>query len=84
MTGLYNDYSDKQERQTAPDGGGSFVTNAGSATIYGIETEILSRPIPELELTAMVSYLHARYDEFLNAIDQSHEAVTSDPQDLSR
>ncbi len=73
LTGFYNDYQDKQEFQVLNNKG--FIRNAAAATIYGLEAEIQSRPISQLELTAMVSYLHARYDKFTNAQDVTRSVI---------
>ena len=43
------------------------TTNAGKATIRGIEIEASARITPEFNLTGMYSHIHARYDEFVVA-----------------
>jgi iron complex outermembrane receptor protein len=39
------------------------LQNAGTAEIYGFEAEFLTRPIPDLTLSAGVGYTHAKYTE---------------------
>lgn len=42
----------------------SFLTNAASATINGLEAEARLRPVKGLELNANAGYVDARYDAF--------------------
>ncbi len=42
----------------------TLTTNAAAATIWGIEADIVARPVPALDITAGISFLDAEYDEF--------------------
>lgn len=42
----------------------TLTTNAAEATIWGLEAEIVARPVPALDLSAAVSFLDAEYDRF--------------------
>lgn len=70
VAAFWNDYSDLQLSSFVADPGGvggfgALFTNAGAATIRGVEVELVGRPTPELTLNATVSYLDARYDEYI-------------------
>src|ERR1043166_4388260 len=54
----------------------STISNAGKATVYGIELESAIVPIEGTQLRANYAYLHPRYDEFLDS-----EPDPSDPTD---
>jgi len=67
---FYWDYKDQQVSHLAPvlvaPGiyGPVFKTeNAGSATIYGAEAELLWQPTPDDLLSINLQYLHSKYDE---------------------
>lgn len=45
----------------------TFITNAAEATVNGAELELTALPTPELQLGLALSYLDAKYDEFLTA-----------------
>ncbi len=77
LTGFYNDYQDKQESQTKNNA--LFVTNAASAEIYGVEAEMQARPVPALEVTTMIAYMHARFGSYTDALDVTRNVV----EDLS-
>lgn len=65
----YDDLQVAQRFQTDPNDPTSIVNataNAAKATIKGFEGELTVRPFPFLELWGSGSYLHARYDEFLD------------------
>ena len=65
---FWNDYTDLQLSSFTSDGAGGFAalfTNAGAATIRGAELELVARPIRPLTLNATISYLDARYDEYV-------------------
>lgn len=69
LTGFYYKYSDIQ-RQTSvvlPDG--SFVRatgNAGKSHAYGLEVELVARPIDNLNINFGLGYLKAKYDEWID------------------
>ena len=71
---FYWDYKDQQISHLAPvqvattPGGPIFgpvfkTENAGSATIYGVETELLWQPSPADLLSINLQYLHTKYDD---------------------
>ncbi|MNL10340.1 Pesticin receptor precursor [compost metagenome] len=75
---FWNDYTDLQLSSFTSDGAGGFAalfTNAGAATIRGAELELVARPIRPLTLNATISYLDARYDEYVGpgGLDISHQ-----------
>jgi iron complex outermembrane receptor protein len=47
--------------------GVTFIGNAATARIKGIELEMAAKPIPNLTLTSNTSFLDARYGSFPNA-----------------
>ncbi|WP_286828612.1 MULTISPECIES: TonB-dependent receptor [Kordiimonas] len=78
IAAFYNDYKNLQLSSFTADEGGAFqalFTNAGAATIKGVELELAARPIPALNLQASVSYTDAQYDEYIGegGVDISHE-----------
>lgn len=71
---FYWDYKDQQISHLAPvqvaatPGGAIYgpvfkTENAGSATIYGAEAELLWQPTPDDLLSINLQYLHSKYDE---------------------
>lgn len=78
VAAYYNDYKNLQLSSFTADDTGAFqalFTNAGAATIKGIELEIAARPIPALNLQAAVSYTDSSYDEYIGpgGVDISDE-----------
>lgn len=72
---FYWDYEDKQERflGVLPSGGtGLLTTNAGSATVYGANLDIVAR-VGAGTLRLNGEYLHTNYDSF------SYTAVSAGP-----
>lgn len=68
LAAFWNDYMDLQLSSFTADGSGGFealFTNAGAATIRGIEMELAARPIDGLTLNGTVGYLDAQYDEYI-------------------
>ncbi|RYG18401.1 MAG: TonB-dependent receptor, partial [Caulobacteraceae bacterium] len=68
VAAFWNDYTDLQLSSFTSDGSGGFealFTNAGAATIRGIELELAARPIDGLTLNGTVGYLDAQYDEYI-------------------
>ena len=65
---FYWRYHDKQERYVgltpSTGGAGLLTTNAGRATLYGANLDVVFRPIARGTLRASVEYLHSRYDSF--------------------
>jgi len=68
LEAFYWRYRDKQERYvglTASTGGaGLLTTNAGRATLYGANLDVVFRPTQRVTLRTSVEYLHSRYDSF--------------------
>ena len=68
LEGFYWRYDDKQERYLGAVGQtGAFsllTTNAGQATLYGGNLDIVFKPTAADEFSVAVEYLHSRYDDF--------------------
>jgi iron complex outermembrane recepter protein len=68
VAAFWNDYTDLQLSSFTADGAGGFealFTNAGAATIRGLELELAARPMDGLTLNGTLGYLAARYDEYI-------------------
>jgi len=68
VAAFWNDYTDLQLSSFTADGSGGFealFTNAGAATIRGVELELAARPVEGLTLNGTIGYLDARYDEYI-------------------
>jgi iron complex outermembrane receptor protein len=61
----YYDYKDMQVQTQVGDI--AELQNAGSAKIYGADLSAQYQIMPSLRLNAGVAYLHARYDQFVDA-----------------
>lgn len=64
---FYNDYQDIQLSVLRSNGAGSFInqiTNAGQATVKGLELEIAARPVEGLLLSGGLGTIDAQYDQF--------------------
>ncbi|MCC7463561.1 MAG: TonB-dependent receptor [Gammaproteobacteria bacterium] len=68
IEGFYWKYADKQERYLGAIGQtGAFsllTTNAGQATLYGANVDVVYRPTAADQFNVALEYLHSRYDEF--------------------
>lgn len=70
LTAFSEDLTDMQAQVNAVDplssqgGFSTVIQNAGEATIAGLETEIILRLIPGLDISAGYGYTDAEYDEF--------------------
>ena len=63
ITGFHYDYTDLQvAQQLAP--GVQSIGNAASATINGVELEVVAKPTPHLQLTGNLSGLDAHYEQY--------------------
>ncbi|BFM07685.1 TonB-dependent receptor [Halioxenophilus aromaticivorans] len=60
----YYDYTDLQVLQTDPVSGVARTYNAGAATIYGAELEMLFLPTEYDSIDVSLAYVSAEYDEF--------------------
>ncbi|MBT4518704.1 MAG: TonB-dependent receptor [Halieaceae bacterium] len=78
---FHMDYDDKQEEIHLPSdlgtGQKTVVTNASTATIQGLELELLAYPAQGLTIRANMGYLDAEYDDFeffdgFGMVDNSH------------
>ncbi|MFO7278233.1 MAG: TonB-dependent receptor [Pseudomonadota bacterium] len=65
---FYWKYDDKQERYLGATPAGTtglLTTNAGEATLYGLNVDLLYRPTVNDTLRFAVEYLHSEYDSFV-------------------
>ncbi|KRB80643.1 hypothetical protein ASE00_16510 [Sphingomonas sp. Root710] len=67
VAGFYYNYKDVQAYNGLPTQ--TYLENAATAKIYGVETELVARPVPELQFDLSGSWLHATYDNY-KAYDQ--------------
>lgn len=74
---FYYDYKDKQEIR-ADITGFSVFENAGAATLYGAELEMLARITSNLSVDTSFSYLHSRYDRYNTADPENPAAGVQD------
>ena len=64
FSAFHYDYAEKQEFQRDPSLGIAFITNAGAATLWGMEIEGVANPFPGMMIDLSIAYLNAEYDEF--------------------
>lgn len=77
---FYLDYNDLQTRQTDPDTGGIFTTNAGAATIKGYETQLSAR-LGGFALSAAYAYTDATFDVYVeNGVDFAGNRISRTPK----
>jgi iron complex outermembrane receptor protein len=67
VAGFYYDFTGIQLRATASTGT-SFLLNAASAKIHGVDVDLTLAPSRNLTIHASGSYLHSRYGSFTNAL----------------
>ena len=69
LAAFYNDFKNLQVQTSVPAPNGltvlSIVTNAGKSRAYGLEADVIVKPVPELTLQAAFNYLNARDTEFV-------------------
>lgn len=87
LAGYYANYSDLQRTQiSVPLSGGPSTTvaiNVGKARIWGIEADVLFRPVEQLELTANYAYTNAKYTDFvLGGVDRSSQPFARTPKNV--
>jgi iron complex outermembrane receptor protein len=73
LTGFYYDYQDLQVfviEQTRLGYPIPKLVNATDATVYGVELDLMSEPIPGLYLTLNAAWVESEYDEFVVAFTQ--------------
>ncbi|MFC4595719.1 TonB-dependent receptor [Sphingobium tyrosinilyticum] len=73
VASYYYDYSNLQV-QVQQTIGTNVIVNAAKARIYGVDADAMWRPIDGLSLSAGVSVLDAKYDDFPNATVQQPKA----------
>ena len=76
--GYYYKYSNQQVQAAVTLANGAIVgqtINAASSNIYGIELDAVARPTRELTVSGTFSWLHARFDDFRNALVQQPRRV---------
>ncbi|MAD63062.1 TonB-dependent receptor plug domain-containing protein [Haliea sp.] len=66
LSGFYMDYEDLQLLSFDPDVGGSFVRNAGEATIAGVEVELIALLTDYIQIDGQYGYVDADMKEFLS------------------
>lgn len=64
IAGFYYDYKDLQVNRVVVTS--VVLENAASAEIYGLEAELIAKPIPQLQFDFSGSYLHARFQHFIS------------------
>lgn len=64
VSAFYYDYTNLQVVEYI--NGIATTTNAGKATIKGLELELMARPSQRLSLTSTLAYLDARYDVYFD------------------
>lgn len=66
LAGFYNRYNGLQEQRQVPQGSTtlSIIENSGKARAYGIEAELLWKPVRALEIGANVAWLDAKYTQY--------------------
>jgi iron complex outermembrane receptor protein len=71
LEGFYWKYRDKQERYlgATPSGTtGLLTTNAGKATLYGVNVDLQFKPTSRDTLRLAAEYLHTKYDSFVFSV----------------
>lgn len=80
---FYNDFRDLQVVQFVPSGALNILNllNAAGAETYGIEAEIVAKPLPALTMSLSGSWLRARYKDFtLGGVDMSGRTLVNAPR----
>ena len=84
LAAYYAKYNDIQRLLTDPAAvpPTTVTTNAGKARIWGIEADILFRPIQMLELTANYAYTNAKFTKFIypDGSDHSNDPFARAPR----
>lgn len=76
VSGFYYDYTDQQLSQVT--NLATTTSNAGSSTIWGIESEFVVIPAAGFRLEGNVAYLNTQFDEFCTT-DTRNPALPLDP-----
>lgn len=61
LAAFYNDYKDLQITVVTPGTVNALVENAGTATIKGVEAELVALPVSGLRLTGSAGYQYSEY-----------------------
>lgn len=71
FAGFYYDYKDLQVNLTRTFGtsASQVLQNAAAAHIYGLEAEIVAKPVPQIQLDLNSSYLHATFSQYVTQDD---------------
>jgi iron complex outermembrane receptor protein len=75
ISAYYSNYNNKQEEIVQPSAPGSaspqetVVRNASSATIKGIEAELIVQPTAELTFSTALTYTDAKFNSFFNDVN---------------
>lgn len=86
FAGYYAKYNDIQRLLTDPAAvpPTTVTTNAGKARIWGIEADILFRPVSMLELSANYAYTNAKFTSFIypDGSDHSNDPFARAPRNV--
>ena len=85
LSAFYYDHTDQQVQTIITSGTGTaqvVTTNAAESRDIGLELEVLALPLTGLQLNGGFSYLHAKYEAFINAedIDVSGNTINHSPE----
>ena len=80
LSGFFYDYTDQQLSQVT--NLATTTSNAGSSTIWGIESEFVVIPVPGLTIAGNVAYLNTKFDEFCTT-DSRNPALPLDPENCT-
>lgn len=61
---FYIDWDNQQIYQPVPSGRGSMLTNAGESQSYGLEAELLFRPVKNLLINGNIGYTNATFIDY--------------------
>ncbi|NOZ66128.1 MAG: TonB-dependent receptor [Alphaproteobacteria bacterium] len=78
--GVFNyDYTNLQVVEFV--GGVATTSNAGQASVKGVEVELIARAAPGLDINASLAYLDAKYDVFFESgVDFSGNRLANSPE----
>ena len=63
---FYMDYKDLQVTQYDPDTFSNYIGNAASASVTGVELDLVAQPTRHLSMTAGLGWLDATFDRFID------------------
>src|SRR5690606_23362214 len=81
LSGFYYDYKNLQVSSSVLVNGVpiTLTTNAANATVKGLEWESTLRPVSGFSITAALSYLDGKYDDYGSAVAPFYRADTATP-----